>query len=763
MPLTVALIVQYIRHQLLNAEKTNAMNDTTRQCGIDNSITFSSDPSEIAGINAASVINAIRVRWSYPSVNPQSLAYVTLYRATTPSAPTPYVTVTSDSFTDTMSPSDSGVTYYYWVRGTSVNGTEGELVGPASATARDYKGDMIDFLSGQINSSMLAAALRAEIETIPSLRDEMVNEKTGRLLAVESMEASLAELGYDVSQQFSVIDQINTQTSDGMDRLASQLNVVAVSNGQAWGAITDEATVRLEADKAEITAREQLAGRVANNEGNITRIDQVVANEFGALATSVTNLDALTRSVVFHQAQAPTIAQGRRDGTLWYQTSQGNKLHRWTGSSWEVLTDPIMEEAYAGLEQELITRTGPDGALASSIDTLEANVGTLNGGPYAEGSVSSKIRESNIASIGYCMMPYNAGDPDTKYYPSSSAAHDTKDECEGAGGRWLPLRELSEVVKGVQISDGGDGLNMEEKMIAYRDELGKLQGQYTVKIQGSGDNAVIGGFGLATDSINGQPAIAAHFDVTRFSVGQLGKKVIPFIIEGDTVYMADVVIRNAVIDTAAIKTLNIEDNAVSHVDTMYDLTTNLKKYPTGTSTGAWFNTPTSEDQDVVDMAAGTKGSSGKNWPKLVMNFGEKGPNEMYDLLVHVSCEIGVKRRLPDNPSNYHITFQPQIDVQCAGAHVPDPSIYNPPPFILPRMTNSLSRFSTGYNVYPYSATARVRVNQRPGAYWISLGISGGEDLWRLNGVFSEADSEIGTVIEYVWIRNVTYSAHFIKK
>jgi hypothetical protein len=101
-------------------------------------------------------------------------------------------------------------------------------------------------------------------------------------------------------------------------------------------------------------------------------------------------------------------------------------------------------------------------------------------------------------------------------------------------------------------------------MVSYKDELGVLNSEYTVKVQTDVDgNSIVGGFGIATDS--GTGTVQAGFDVDQFWVGKLGSKTFPFIIEGTETF-----IKEAVIQSLTFNKLRSADGSLMFTPAVYD-------------------------------------------------------------------------------------------------------------------------------------------------------------------------------------------------
>jgi hypothetical protein len=198
----------------------------------------------------------------------------------------------------------------------------------------------------------------------------------------------------------------------------------------------------------------------------------------------------VSRNQVFHQATTPTASN---EGDLWFDSGNDDRAYEWRNNSWVPL-----------------------------------NLFTGN-------QVSAAITEYDTARVGFCMIN---GAPDSSV--------DSRNACTAAGGTWLDMQAIAEVVKGVQITDGdGESANVEQRMRAYKDDIGNLNAQYTVKVQtDSNGKKYVGGFGLTTE---GQ-TVEAGFDVDRFWVGKLQPDgtidggTLPLIIEGNEVFIDEAAI-----------------------------------------------------------------------------------------------------------------------------------------------------------------------------------------------------------------------------
>jgi len=691
-------------------------------------------------LSAAPAFGGIDVAWTYPGLNAYAVAHTILYRSTSsdPDTRVRHRTVTGDYFFDKTT-TDTPVVYYYWIEIVSVNGTVGELIGPASAQARPTVSQTIEMLSSQINEGLLAQSLKDELNRINMLSSDLQGEQAARLSQYDELQADLASYQNDVDGVATLLGDEVSRLDDADTAQISQINTVRAKTEDNSAAITSESQARADGDSAlassiqtleassaqkfyqdtapdpaVVTLHEgdiwvdttepgdgseppytlyqwdgsqwyeqtpdTLAGTFATIEAekrartnrddalsqSITTLESTVGqksrvyfqanppaapnngdwwidtdndnyfqvwnaatgaweNGFEARIAQTMNdiataqqdaLDAMTAAQqaqatadgairTYYQANAPTGLNSTTDvGDLWFDTDT-DQAYRWNGSSWKLIEDNSIANALAAAETaqatadgkittfyqntaptaegvgDLWVHTGQGNRLkrwtgSTWTDVQDADIATglsrntvfrqataptanrvgdmwfdsddgdkpyqWDGSAwqsinlYTGNQVSAAIEDYNTTRVGYCMVD---GSPDSTI--------GSRSECTAAGGTWLDMHAIAEAVKGVQITDGdGETANVEQRMQAYKDDIGNLNGQYTVKVQtDSMGTQYVGGFGLATQ---GQ-TVEAGFDVDRFWVGKLqpdgsitGGKL-PLIIEGNEVFINEAVIR----------------------------------------------------------------------------------------------------------------------------------------------------------------------------------------------------------------------------
>ena len=248
-------------------------------------ISLPGDPNLSApNLSASSAFGGILVSWTYPTLNPNAVAHVLLYRGTENNFNTASLlrTVTGDSHFDRAF-TEADIVYYYWIQVVSVQGTVGTVIGPASAVMQAPMQEIIDGLVNKVTSSTLDTALRGEINSILSNRAILDVEISERLAG----EVLLAQSIFDTVADLNTIDTlVTTETSQRILADAAQVNQISVilaQNGansasiietnEAWadGVSAVAGTVNtLSATVGDNTTALEITAEVVSGEGGLT-------------------------------------------------------------------------------------------------------------------------------------------------------------------------------------------------------------------------------------------------------------------------------------------------------------------------------------------------------------------------------------------------------------------------------------------------------------------------------------------------------------
>lgn len=296
-------------------------------------------------------------------------------------------------------------------------------------------------------------------------------------------------------------------------------------------------------------------------------------------------LDRLNSNSLIHDllAQAQQDADGvtslilnetvQRETAISALTQQFNFLYAQVNNDFagileDYVTTVDLEAANAALYQTFVSEYGDNTAtlLNDYITIVDANAAIATAKTEMQtqfdGSIATALTNyqtisaanSASTSLQNTLQAYT-----NSYVSSALTNYYTKSQADSA---------VSTAITNIQVYDG---MNLAQAFQSFDTWVGNVEGktntigsQYMVKV---GANNVVGGFGLYNDGAT----IDAGFDVDRFWIGKSVsgslKRVYPFFIEGNTVYMNNAAIKNgsitsAKIGTLEVKTANIDNLAV---------------------------------------------------------------------------------------------------------------------------------------------------------------------------------------------------------
>ena len=287
--------------------------------------------------------DGIDVAWTYPSVLPQAVAHTILYRSTTSvwsSSVESAGIVVAGSYYFHQVPLVANTTHYYWIKIVSVNGTYGTLIGPASATMLPSHQYIVDTLVGQIQESQLTALLRTRINEIDVVAADLLTEGVARLAQDSVFSGLLTQQISDLAATDTLVANEVVQRTSANNALAAQMTAVVATAAGNTAAVITEQSARATADSAEATARQALGVTFGNNLAAAITAERLVrVNAEGALAQDITNV-----SVAF---------------------AAGDAAERVVNA--------------AAIEAERLTLADADTVMATSIDTLQIDLGLEQG------------------------------------------------------------------------------------------------------------------------------------------------------------------------------------------------------------------------------------------------------------------------------------------------------------------------------------------------------------------------------------------------
>ena len=247
------------------------------------------DPSTNSILTATPVFGGIDITWTPAIVNPHAVIHTYLYRSTNPDFLTAVriATVGGTHFYDKL---ENILTYYYWIQVVSINGTVGEVIGPASAIPRLSIDATIEALTGRIDNGVLAQSLKSEIDRISLIDGDLFQEIQDRIAANELLGAAIQTAQTDASQAVSLLNEEITQRTTAYNVLLQTLNTMAGQVNDNKAAIETESTLRISNDEA---LAQQITNVQSAAEDNLAAVQTTLQTNINTVNGKVTDIGAL--------------------------------------------------------------------------------------------------------------------------------------------------------------------------------------------------------------------------------------------------------------------------------------------------------------------------------------------------------------------------------------------------------------------------------------------------------------------------------------
>lgn len=355
------------------------------------------DPSNNLILTATAAYGGVDVSWTYPTTNPYAVSHVILYRGTSPSflSATERAIVSSDFYFDRVSTPDIKQ-YFYWIKVVSINGTEGELIGPSSATPLSRLAELLLELVGSLDASYLTVSLKDKLDKIPLLEAGIANETLARFTETEAIAAALAAAQSETGESIAyVMDELNKKTTTDQSLLA-QINLLATSLDTANALIISEQTTRSAADLA-------LANDISLLQSSLESDGVVGSAIITAQSTATTAaVNVGLKNKTFFQDDTPVATA---IGDIWLDTNNNNKILRWDGYFWVDASDTRINSTASTVNTLQTTVDGHTSTIAENIESIN--------GLGAQYTV--KINNNGqIAGFGLASTPVN-GEPYSEF------------------------------------------------------------------------------------------------------------------------------------------------------------------------------------------------------------------------------------------------------------------------------------------------------------------------------------------------------------
>jgi hypothetical protein len=305
------------------------------------------DPDNYSILSAAPIFGGILVSWTYPTTNPYAVAHVLLYRGTAGSFATAaeIAVVSGNTYKDSLNP-DVYTQYYYWIKIVSVNGTVGDVIGPASTVIGPIGDSTVEVLTGRIDSGVLAQSLRSEIANIIVVGQNLVGEIRDRIRDNAALAAAIDAVRSGAEESMTFLQHEVTQRKTSDSAMVAIIDTMAAAVDDNLAAIFEESQVRADADSAQSIKTTILFSESADNAAAIS-------------------LEAMTRTDA-DSAMASNII------TLFSQS----------GANAAAILDEqtVRADAFSSLSSSLTTaQSAMNSAIASVQTNLQTTINTVNG------------------------------------------------------------------------------------------------------------------------------------------------------------------------------------------------------------------------------------------------------------------------------------------------------------------------------------------------------------------------------------------------
>lgn len=366
-------------------------------------------------LTAVAQLNGIRLSWTYPGLNAHALAHIVVYRATVDNfaLASEIAVATGSWYLDPVAPV-TATRYWYWIRLVSVNGTLGEIIGPATAlmgTVSDY---VLDLIGDGLTLANLGQHIRDKVAQIITNAANLAQEIQDRIAAVGVLGSMLETLQADLDEVDTLIGQEIIDRVDGDEALLSQINYILALSGDNAAAILTEQTVRADADSALANLITIVEAQTGDNTAAI--IDEATArtNADEALASQINAIVVESGSGSLAAIAEEAAARATADSAL---ASQITTLTAQVGDNAAAITDEAetradqyesiattltnhasqLDDNAALIEDETSARTTADAAISNQVSLIQAASNT-NAAAIASETTARTNADSAMAS-----------------------------------------------------------------------------------------------------------------------------------------------------------------------------------------------------------------------------------------------------------------------------------------------------------------------------------------------------------------------------
>lgn len=321
-------------------------------------------------LTATPAFGGVDLNWTYPLVNPHAVTYTIVYRSLLAEPDTKQFLVNwGSNFYYDKTDVSSATVYYYWIQMVSINGTVGELIGPAWAQARPLIADLMEELTGQIDAGLLAQSLKAGIDQLVTLDMAITKEGTDRLAA------------------------------DGL--LGSIFNTIQADQTGLRTLVQQETSARTTANQAFVSSMNLLVASVGQNAAGIMQLSEAIVSNEAALAKSLLDVQAQIGTSI---AGALTAYETAVDAQSARSTLKNTIQAAYQGYVATVLNDYVTVASSAGALASM--KTGIQSDYKSAIASALLSYETSTTAQQARSTLSSTIQAAYQGYVATALQAY---------------------------------------------------------------------------------------------------------------------------------------------------------------------------------------------------------------------------------------------------------------------------------------------------------------------------------------------------------------------
>jgi hypothetical protein len=261
--------------------------------------------------------------------------------------------------------------------GLRVDGLETELDAALSSTTGSIGSLSTDLSS--LNALVLALGNDVSAETLNRLNGDNLNAAEIAAnhatllqgLQDEAAARSAALIAEAEARGIAIVNATGGLVTDVAALITTVSGIAASVDGHTASLISVNEALATET-QARVTQFNAITADFEDTNAAILSEATVRATETSALAIQIDAIVASTSNAVFAQPDEPTA--GMTAGDMWYDTDDGNKPYRYTGTAWVDVSDIRITNNAAAIVTEQQARIDGDTAVSSSVTTLSAKV-----------------------------------------------------------------------------------------------------------------------------------------------------------------------------------------------------------------------------------------------------------------------------------------------------------------------------------------------------------------------------------------------------